>query len=114
MFLLLTITHGLQFITIRTTGELQARPRRLGKKVAPFTIVYFLAVIGVGYVISDVFTYHSQTFMVLPMLAWVALLFANFYNTPKLDLNALKLRREKIIIEIGSIFIGIFECIIIR
>src|SRR5699024_11750943 len=36
MFLLLTITHGLQFITIRTTGELQARARRLGKKVAPF------------------------------------------------------------------------------
>src|SRR5699024_3259505 len=144
MFLLLTITHGLQFITIRTTGELQARARRLGKKVAPFTIVFFLAFIVVGYFlydfftylgqtfvwlviivapfmivfflafivvvyfISDVFTYHGQTFMVLPMLAWVALLFANLYNTQKMDFNAFTLTSVTIILLIGSIFIGMF------
>src|SRR5699024_9752812 len=42
MFLLLTITHGLQFITIRTTGHLQERARRLGSKIAPVTIIVFL------------------------------------------------------------------------
>ncbi|HLR23071.1 MAG TPA: cytochrome d ubiquinol oxidase subunit II [Pseudogracilibacillus sp.] len=113
MFLLLTITHGLQFITIRTTGELQTRARRLGKKVAPFTIVFFLAFIVVGYFISDVFTYHGQTFMVLPMLAWVALLFANLYNTQKMDFNAFTLTSVTIILLIGSIFIGMFPRIMI-
>src|SRR5699024_11655721 len=66
MFLLLTITHGLQFISIRTPGELQARARRLGEKVAPFTIVFFLAFIVVDYFISVIFPYLVQTFIVFP------------------------------------------------
>src|SRR5699024_11673465 len=69
MFLLLTSTHGLQFITIRTKGELQDRARNVGKKVAPLTIIIFLAFIVVGYAVSDVFTYHGQTFMAIPILA---------------------------------------------
>src|SRR5699024_8081420 len=98
VLLLLIITLVLQFITFRPTGELQARTRRLGNKVAPFTIVFFLAFIVVGYFISDVFTYHGQTFMVLPMLAWVALLFANLYNTQKMDFNAFTLTSVTIIL----------------
>src|SRR5699024_9120252 len=91
MFLLLCITHGLQFITIRTTGEIQERARKLNKRITPFTIIVFLAFILIGYFVSDVFTYHGQTFMVIPMLAWVALLFANLYNNQKLDINAFML-----------------------
>src|SRR5699024_5884013 len=108
MFLLLTITHGLQFITIRTTGELQERARQLGRKITPITIISFLAFIVIGYIISDVFTYHGQTFMVIPILAWVSLLFANLYNTQKLDINAFTLTTITIILLTGSIFIGMF------
>src|SRR5699024_12837418 len=75
--------------------------------------VFFLAFIVVGYFISDVFTYHGQTFMVLPMLAWVALLFANLYNTQKMDFNAFTLTSVTIILFIGSIFIGLFPRILI-
>ncbi|MEI3606363.1 cytochrome d ubiquinol oxidase subunit II [Pseudogracilibacillus sp. SE30717A] len=113
MFLMLTITHGLQFITIRTTGELQERARQLGRKVAPITIILFLAFIVVGYIISDVFTFHGQTFMVLPILAWISLLFANLYNTQKLDLNAFGLTSITIILLTGSIFIGMFPRVMI-
>lgn len=113
MFLLLTITHGLQFITIRTKGELQDRARLLGKRIAPFTIIVFLAFIVVGYFVSDVFTYHGQTFMVIPMLAWVSLLFANLYNNQKLDLNAFMLTSLTIILLTGSIFIGMFPRVMI-
>lgn len=113
MFLLLTITHGLQFITIRTTGELQERARQLGRKVAPVTIILFLAFIIIAYFISDVFTYHGQTFMILPILAWVSLLFANLYNTQKLDFNAFALTSVTIILLTGSIFIGMFPRVMI-
>src|SRR5699024_831192 len=113
MFLLLTRTHGLRLITMRTTGELPVRARRLGKKVAPVTSVFFLALIVVGCVLSDVFTYHGHTFIVLPMLAWVALLFANLYNTQKMDFNAFTLTSVTIILLIGSIFIGMFPRIMI-
>lgn len=113
MFLSLTITHGLQFITIRTSGELQDRARDWGRKVTPVTIVLFLGFIVVGYFVSDVFTYHGQTFMVLPMLAWVALLFANLYNNQKLDRNAFILTTITIILLTGSIFIGMFPRVMI-
>ncbi|MEI3612129.1 cytochrome d ubiquinol oxidase subunit II [Pseudogracilibacillus sp. SO30301A] len=113
MFLMLTIMHGLQFITIRTTGKLQERARELGKKVAPVTIILFLAFIVVGYIISDVFTYHGQTFMVIPILAWVSLLFANLYNTQKMDMNAFALTSITIILLIGSIFLGMFPRVMI-
>lgn len=113
MFLFLTITHGLQFITLRTKGELQERARDVGRKLAPVTIVLFLAFIVVGYVVSDVFTYHGQTFMVLPILAWVSLLFANLYNNQKLDINAFILTTITIILLTGSIFIGMFPRVMI-
>lgn len=113
MFLMLVITHGLQFITIRTTGELQERARKVGKKLAPVTIILFLAFIVIGYVISDVFTYHGQTFMFLPILAWVALLFANIYNTQKMDFNAFILTTATIVLLTGSIFIGMFPRVMI-
>lgn len=113
MFLMLTISHGLQFITIRTTGKLQERARELGKKVAPVTIILFLAFIVVGYIITDVFTYHGQTFMVIPILAWVSLLFANLYNTQKMDINAFALTSITIILLIGSIFLGMFPRVMI-
>lgn len=113
MFLMLCITHGLQFITIRTTGELQERARSLGKKVAPITIILFLAFIVVGYIVSDVFTYHGQTFMVLPILAWVSLLVANLYNSQKLDKNAFALTSITMILLTVSIFIGMFPRVMI-
>lgn len=113
MFLMLMITHGLQFITIRTTGELQERARNVGKKVAPVTIILFLAFIVVGYVVSDVFTYHGQTFMVIPILAWISLLFANLYNNQKMDFNAFFLTTVTMILLTASIFIGMFPRVMI-
>lgn len=113
MFLMLVMTHGLQFITIRTTGELQERARNLGRMLAPVTIVLFLAFIVVGYIVSDVFTYHGQTFMFIPILAWVALLFANLYNAQKLDINAFILTSITMVLLIGSIFIGMFPRVMI-
>src|SRR5699024_8349697 len=48
MFLLLTMVHGLQFITIRTVGELQERARKTAKIVAPLSLGFFLAFILLG------------------------------------------------------------------
>src|SRR5699024_6025975 len=50
----------------------------------------------------------TETFMVLPMLAWVALLFANLYNHQKLDRNAFVLTTITMILITGSIFVGMF------
>lgn len=39
MFLLLCIVHGLQFLTIRTTGKLRERARIAALKIAPLAII---------------------------------------------------------------------------
>ena len=42
MFLLLCIVHGLQFLTIRTTGKLRERARIAALKIAPLAIIALL------------------------------------------------------------------------
>src|SRR5699024_10952631 len=113
MFLLLTITHGLQFITIRTKGELLDRTRNVVKKVAPITSIICLAFIVIGYTVSVVFIYYGQTIMAIPILAWVALLFANLYNNQKLDKSAFALTSITMILLTISIFIGMFPRVMI-
>ena len=49
MFLLLCIVHGLQFLTIRTTGKLRERARIAAIKIAPFSLLTLLVFAGVGY-----------------------------------------------------------------
>ncbi|MGQ0439763.1 cytochrome d ubiquinol oxidase subunit II [Bacillus sp. B-TM1] len=45
MFLLLCIVHGLQFLTIRTTGKLRERARIAALKIAPLAIAAIFAII---------------------------------------------------------------------
>ena len=49
MFLLLCIVHGLQFLTIRTTGKLRERARILAIKIAPFSLITLLVLLVWGY-----------------------------------------------------------------
>ena len=54
MFLLLCIVHGLQFLTIRTTGKLRERARIAAIKIAPFSLLTLLVFAGVGLWKTDI------------------------------------------------------------
>lgn len=113
MFVLLTMTHGLQFITIRTKDELQERARRLGKRIAPFTIIVLLAFTIIGFFVSDVFTNHGNWFGLLPVLAWVSLLVATVLNTKAMDKLAFTFTSISIGLLIVSVFIGMYPRVLI-
>lgn len=49
MFLLLCIVHGLQFLTIRTTGKLRERARIAALKIAPLAIIALLILLVLDY-----------------------------------------------------------------
>ena len=49
MFLLLCIVHGLQFLTIRTTGKLRERARIAAIKLHHFHYLHFLFLLVWGY-----------------------------------------------------------------
>jgi len=113
MFLFLCLVHGLQFITIRTTGDLQERARRVGKKIAPFTLVLVIAFFVMGAIKTDIFTYHGNGWMLLPILATVALFVAALLNRKKRDGWAFAMTSFTIILLTASIFIGMFPRVMI-
>src|SRR5699024_10151404 len=59
MFLFLTVTHGLRFFTICTTGEFRYRARNCFSCISPITILLFLVFIVVCYFVYDFFTCHA-------------------------------------------------------
>lgn len=113
MFVLLSMTHGLQFITIRTKGELQERARKFGKRIAPLTIIFLLAFIIAGYFVSDVFTYHGQWFVIIPALAWISLVVSTVLNTKASDKLAFTFTSASIGLLTISVFMGMFPRVMI-
>lgn len=113
MFVLLTMTHGLQFITLRTKDELQERARKLNRKVTPISIIALLLFAVIGYYISDVFTYHGQGFIIIPIIAWLALFVSYFLNKQGRDKLAFTLTSISIASLTASIFIGMFPRVMI-
>ena len=67
MFLLLCIVHGLQFLTIRTTGKLRERARIAALKIAPLAIIALLIFAGIGLWKTDIFTGHGKEWIMVPI-----------------------------------------------
>ena len=113
MFLSLTTTHGLQFLTLRTTGELQERARKVGKAIAPVTLVLVLGFAIWAMIKTDIFVYHGTAWIILPILAWIALLLSTIFNVRKQDKIAFTLTSVTIILLISSVFIGMYPRVLI-
>jgi len=77
------------------------------------TIVVFLAFIVIGYYVTDVFTYHGNLWLILPILAFLSLIAANVFNTKGYDGRAFTLTTASIVLLTGSIFIGMFPRVMI-
>src|SRR5699024_483441 len=113
MFLLLTMVHGLQFITIRTVGELQERARKTAKIVAPLSLGFFLAFILLGFYLTDIFTFHGTWWIILPIGAWMSLMLASIFNSKQYDMRAFMFTSLTIVLLTASIFIGMFPRVMI-
>lgn len=113
MFLSLCLTHGLQFIMIRTKGSLQKKARHVAKHIAPWTLILVLTFIAFGLWQTDIFTNHHPLWVIVPILAWGALFLANMFNVKKKDGWAFFMTSVTIIFLTGSIFIGMFPRVMI-
>lgn len=113
MMVALFLIHGLQFISIRTLGEVNERAKQLRNKLAPITLILFIAFIIMSYFVSDVFTYHGQTFIVLPLLAFLALAWSVSKKALIGERMRFTLTTISIILLTGSIFLGMFPRVMI-
>src|SRR5699024_6586964 len=85
MFFSLTTTDGFQFLKLRSTGELQDRVRVVGKAIATVTLVLVLGFAIWAMIKTDIFVYHGTAWIILPILAWIALLLSTIFNVRKQD-----------------------------
>lgn len=113
MFLLLCIVHGLQFLTIRTTGKLRERARIAAIKIAPFSLITLLVFAGVGLWKTDIFTAHGTEWIMVPIGAFVALLVSTLLNKRRRDGWAFFMTSLTIILLSASVFIGMFPRVMI-
>lgn len=113
MFLLVTTQHGLQFITLKTEGKLQERARKVANILAPFTLIAVLLFAVIGYIKTDIFTYHGNFWVILPILTWVVLLYGTMLNRKKKDGLAFTMTSLTILFLSASIFIGMFPRVMI-
>lgn len=113
MFVLLCMVHGLQFISLKTAGELRDRARNLSKKVTPVTIVILFVFATIGLFKTDIFTVHGNIWLIIPVLSVVTLIAAYFYNQNERDGWAFFMTSLSIVTLISSVFIGMFPRVLI-
>lgn len=113
MFVLLCIVHGLQFISLRTVGELRERARNLSKILTPVTIVILVLFAGIGVVKTDIFTNHGTIWLIVPVLSVVALIVAYVLNNKGRDGWAFTATSLSIVTLVASVFAGMFPRVLI-
>ncbi|WP_410982201.1 cytochrome d ubiquinol oxidase subunit II [Bacillus cereus] len=113
MFLLLCIVHGLQFLTIRTTGKLRERARIAAIKIAPFSLIALFIFASVGLWKTDIFTTHGTEWIMVPIGAFVALFASTLLNKRRRDGLAFFMTSLTIILLSASVFIGMFPRVMI-
>lgn len=113
MFLLLCIVHGLQFIAIRTEGELQLRAQKASKKFAPAALISLLVFAGIGLWQTDIFTVHGTGWIALPLAAWAMLLLSSVMNGKGKDKRAFLFTSLTMLFLVASVFIGMFPRVMI-
>src|SRR5699024_4131844 len=72
-----------------------------------------LAFAIIGWIKTDIFTYHGTLWIILPIGAWVALLTASLLNVKKSDIWAFTLTSVTVGLLIASVFIGMFPRVMI-
>ena len=112
MFLLLCIVHGLQFLTIRTTGKLRERARIAAIKMHHFHYLHFLFC-WCGVMENRHFTAHGTEWIMVPIGAFVALLVSTLLNKRRRDGWAFFMTSLTIILLSASVFIGMFPRVMI-
>lgn len=109
----LCLLHGLMFTTLRTTGDLQDRARKLGKKLlVPLAVL--LAVFGVmTYTMTDVFEVRGVILSIIAVVGVVAFVLSGYFITKKKDGWAFGMTGTVIALSVASVFIGLFPRVMI-
>ncbi|SFL55880.1 cytochrome bd-I ubiquinol oxidase subunit 2 apoprotein [Paenibacillus sp. 1_12] len=109
----LCLLHGLLFITLRTTSDLQIRARLLAKRLLPFVAVLLIVFTFMTYGMTDLFEQHGVMLTLTAALSSIAYLLSGLFINRKMDGWAFGMTGAVIGLSVASIFIGLFPRVMI-
>ncbi|MFT8870900.1 MAG: cytochrome d ubiquinol oxidase subunit II [Sporolactobacillus sp.] len=110
---LLCLYHGLTFITLRVTGDLQDRARKLAQKIGLALAVVALVFIVYSFFATDIFQVRGALLYPIYVLDVIVLLLSFYFLSKKRDGWALGMNAGVILLTVGSLFIGLFPRVIV-
>lgn len=110
---MLCLVHGLLFATLRTTGDLQERARKMAHKLLIPLAVMFVLLGVLTYFQTDVFEVRGLLLGAVAILGVVAFVLAGMFITKKRDGWAFGMTGTMIALSIASVFIGLFPRVMV-
>lgn len=110
---MLCLVHGLLFATLRTTGDLQERARKMAHKLLIPLAVMFVLLGVLTYFQTDVFEVRGLLLGAVAILGVVAFVLAGMFITKKRDGWAFGMTGTLIALSIASVFIGLFPRVMV-
>lgn len=110
---MLCLVHGLMFTTLRVTGDLQQRARRLARiLLAPLAVL--IAAFGImTYWVTDIFAAHGDILTATAAVIVIAFVLAAVFINKRKDGWAFGMTGAVIALTIASFFIGLFPNVMI-
>ncbi|MCQ2011520.1 cytochrome d ubiquinol oxidase subunit II [Sporolactobacillus sp. STSJ-5] len=110
---LLCLYHGLVFICLRTTNDIQERTRDLAKKIVWILAVAAIVFVVVTFFVTDLFAKRGVFLYPIYALDVVLLVLSAFFLSKKRDGWAFGMNAGVIVLTISSLFIGLFPRLMI-
>ncbi|PAD77314.1 cytochrome d ubiquinol oxidase subunit II [Paenibacillus campinasensis] len=110
---MLCLLHGLMFTTLRTTGQLQERARRLARRLLLPVAGLFMVFGVMTYMVTDIIEKKGMLVSLLLILAMVAFLIGGYFMSVKRDGWAFGMTGAVIVLLVTSVFAGLFPRVMI-
>lgn len=109
MALAFFLYHGSVLITLKTTGDLMNRAQALSKKLGVASLVLWLAVVGVSFIVLE----SKPLMTVAAVLATIALVASLFFQFKGLNGKAMIANAITTIAAVGSFFAGMYPNVMV-
>lgn len=110
---LLCLYHGLVYLCLRITDDLQQRARALAAKVFWLLAAALLAFVAVTFFVTDIFTIRGAWLYPIYLLAVLSLVLSQIFLAKKRDGWAFGMNAGLIALTIASLFVGLFPRVMI-
>lgn len=110
---MLCLVHGLMFTSLRTTGDLRLRARKLAKKLLiPLAVLFVLFAVLTMFE-TDVFKVRGVILSIIAVVGVIVFLLSGWFMTKQRDGWAFGMTGTLIILSIASVFIGLFPRVMV-